>query len=258
MTVLTDAPPITTTLTAAQLALYRERGFIHIPNIISKEEAAGYCQAALDTAARLQDRNSQTTKKVFSQHVNVWLQDETMKVLTLHPNIAGVAKQLAGVPLRLWHDHILIKPPHNEAPTHFHQDGPFWPHDQRPGYSLSAWVALVDVPVERGCMTFLPGQHTISDLRPQNLRDEHDLMGLAPEMRWQERVTIPLRAGDCTFHHQFTPHMANANTTDDPRVAHVIIYMAADTRYTGKGHPVTDPVAPTVGELLDHEIFPLV
>ncbi len=245
-------------LTDQQIADYQTRGFIHIPNIISKEEAADFRQAALDVAARLQDRNSQTEKKVFSQHVNVWRQDETMKALTLHPNLAAVATKLAAVPLRLWHDHILIKPPQNQAPTHYHQDGPFWPHDQRPGVSLSAWVALVDVPVERGCMTFIPGQHRISDLRPQNLRDEHDLMGLAPEMQWQERVTVPLRAGDCTFHHQFTPHMANANVTDDPRVAHVIIYMAADTRYTGKGHPVTDPIAPTVGEVLDHEIFPRV
>jgi len=246
------------TLTDEQIAQYCQRGFIRIPNVISKEEAAHYRQAALDAAAHLQDRNAQSEKKVFSQHVNVWLQDEMMKELTLHPNIAAVAKRLAGISLRLWHDHILIKPPHNEAPTHFHQDGPYWPHDKRPGHSLSAWVALVDVPVERGCMTFLPGQHTISNLRPQNLRDEHDLLGLAPEMQWQERVTIPLRAGDCTFHHQFTPHMANANTTDEPRVAHVIIYMDAETRYTGKGHPVTDPIAPTIDAVLDHEIFPLV
>lgn len=246
------------TLTEQQIQRYRQQGFIRIPNIISKEEAATYRQAALDTAARLQDRNTQSAKKVFSQHVNVWLQDETMKALTSHPNIAAVATKLAGVPLRLWHDHILIKQPHNEAPTHYHQDGPFWPHDNRPGHSLSAWVALVDVPVERGCMTFIPEQHNTVDLRPQNLRDERDLMDLAPEMQWQERITIPLRAGDCTFHHQFTPHMATANTTDDPRVAHIIIFMDADTRYTGKHHPVTDPIAPIVGNILDHEIFPLV
>jgi len=82
-------------------------------------------------------------------------------------------------------------------------------------------------------------------------------MGIAPEMQWQERITIPLRAGDCTFHHQFTPHMATANVTDDPRVAHVVIFMAADTRYTGKQHPVTDPIEPEVGAPLDQEIFPL-
>ena len=244
------------TLTAQQIQTYRDRGFVHIPNIISKAEAETYCQAALDAAARLQDRNTQTEQKVFSQHVNVWLQDEAMKGLTLHPNIAAIAGKLASVPLRLWHDHILIKPPHNEAPTHYHQDGPYWPHDNRPGHSLSAWVALVDVPVERGCMTFIPGQHNTIDLRPQNLRDAGDLISLAPEMQWQERITIPLRAGDCTFHHQFTPHMATANLTDDPRVAHIIIYMDADTRYTGKAHVVTDPLPLSEGDILEHEIFP--
>ena len=59
------------TLTDQQIQTYRDRGFIHIPNIISKEEAATYRQAALDASARLQDRNTETENKVFSQHVNV-------------------------------------------------------------------------------------------------------------------------------------------------------------------------------------------
>jgi hypothetical protein len=62
-------------LTNQQIADYQARGFIHIPNIISKAEADHYRQAALATAARLQDRNTQQEKKVFSQHVNVWLHD---------------------------------------------------------------------------------------------------------------------------------------------------------------------------------------
>ena len=254
MTITTTAE----TLTEQQIHSYRERGFVHIPSIISKEAAATYRQAALDATARLQDFHPETENKVFSQHVNVWLQDEPMKALTLHPNIAAVATKLAGAPLRLWHDHTLIKPPHNQAPTHFHQDGPYWPHDNLPGHSLSVWVALVDVPVEKGCMTFIPSQTHMTDLRPQNLRDADDLMSLSPTMQWQERITIPLQAGDCTFHHQLTPHMANANTTDDPRVAHVIIYMDADVRFKDKRHVVTDSLNFKTGELLDHGIFPAV
>ena len=57
--------------------------------------------------------------------------------LTLNP-LAQQATELAGIPLRLWHDQLLIKKPHNGAPTEFHQDAPYWPHanvrhSSRPG-----------------------------------------------------------------------------------------------------------------------------
>ena len=106
--------------------------------------------------------------------------------------------------------------------------------------ALSAWVALVDVPVEKGCMTFMPGSHDRLDLRPQNLEDPEDLFTVAPDLRWHERVTLPLRAGDCTFHNAYTAHTAAPNDTDDPRIAHVVIYMDADTSFTGRPHPITD------------------
>ncbi|MEH1129512.1 phytanoyl-CoA dioxygenase family protein [Micromonospora sp. CPCC 206061] len=41
---------------------------------------------------------------------------------------------------------------------------------------------------------------------------------LAPELAWQERVTVPLRAGDCTFHNAYLAHTATPNLTDDPRI----------------------------------------
>ena len=47
-----------------------------------------------------------------------------LRELTLHHVLAGLADPLAGVPLRLWHDHLLMKLPHNRAATEFHQDRP--------------------------------------------------------------------------------------------------------------------------------------
>jgi ectoine hydroxylase-related dioxygenase (phytanoyl-CoA dioxygenase family) len=128
---------------------------------------------------------------------------------------------------------MLVKEPNSNAATHFHQDRPYWPHanDRLP---LSAWIALVDVPPERGCMTFLPGTQTRTDLQPQDLSNEEDLFTMAPDLRYSARVTIPLRAGDCTFHSGYTGHMALPNTTDQARFAHVNIYMDADTTYSGQ------------------------
>lgn len=233
---------------------YRKLGFVRIPQIISAEEAAHFRQAASAAMERLRDKDY-SRSSVFTQIVNVWQQDDVMRELTLHPNVGAVAEKLSGIPLRIWHDHMLIKQPHNNAPTHFHQDQPYWPHTNT-RHTLSAWIALVDVPVERGCMTFIPEAHARNDLRPQNLNDEHDLFSIWPELTWSERVTIPLKAGDCTFHNGFCPHMATANNTDDPRFAHVIIFMDAETTYNGKKHVITDPLGLQQGDKLDGPLFP--
>ncbi|MEX0886401.1 MAG: phytanoyl-CoA dioxygenase family protein [Phycisphaeraceae bacterium] len=240
------------TLTPDRIDHFREQGFVHIPGIINAEEVERFRVAALRI---YETQEGLSARDVFSQHVNVWRGDETMRELTLHPNVAGVARKLAGVSLRLWHDQILVKRPHNNTPTEFHQDQPYWPHDGSPN-PISAWIALCDVPVERGCMSFLPGSHRRTDLERQDLSDARSLFGICPDLQWSPRVTVPLKAGDCTFHHGRCAHMANANETDEPRVAHVVIYMDAAARYDGKGHVVTDPLGLKLGDALAGEMFP--
>jgi phytanoyl-CoA hydroxylase len=242
------------TLSDEKIASYRQNGFVHIPGILAPEEAATFYDAAVDAMARLPKHSS---RSIFDQYVNVWTQDEGMKCLTFHPNVAKVAERLAGVPLRFWHDQILTKAPHNNAATEYHQDQPYWPHGDATN-PISAWIALCDVPVEKGCMTFIPGSQKRTDLPPQNLGDAKSLMELAPDFVWSQRITVPLRAGDCTFHHGRCAHMATPNFTDDPRVAHVVIFTDASTTYTGKRHVVTDPLGLEVGSPLEGEFFPRV
>jgi ectoine hydroxylase-related dioxygenase (phytanoyl-CoA dioxygenase family) len=251
----TTDPTAPVVLDEETISAYRRDGVVRIRNIISPEEAARFRDAAVAATAEADDLFKES--KIFNQYVNVWRDNDVLRELTLDPRLAAAATALAGVPLRIWHDQLLIKPPHNGAATEFHQDAPYWPHGGS-RHSLSAWVALVDVPVERGCMTFIPGSHYHQDLRRQDLADRDDMFRAAPDLRWEERLTIPLRAGDCTFHNAYLAHSATPNLTDDPRIAHVAIYIDADTTYTGAGHVVTDGVGLTVGEPLEHELFPAV
>lgn len=241
-------------VTSQQIQDYRTHGFVHIPGMIPTSEIADYYHAALEAS-----RKSESLHKgsIFSQHVNLWQQNDVIRRLTLHPNIAAAAEALAGVALRLWHDHTLIKQPHNNAPTEFHQDQPYWPHADSL-HPLSAWIALCDVPVERGCMTFIPDSARHTDLDAQDLSNERSLFDQCPSLQWEPRVTVPLKAGDCTFHHGRCAHMATPNFTDDPRVAHVVIFIDRDTTYVPKHHVVTDPLNLTPGQILDHPLFPTV
>ena len=188
----TTDPTAPAVLDEETISAYRRDGVVRIRNIISTEEAARFRDAAIAASASADDYANGSP--IFKQHVNVWRDDAVLRELTLDPRLAAAATALAGVPVRIWHDQLLIKPPHNGAATEFHQDAPYWPHAGSRA-SLSAWVALVDVPVERGCMTFIPGSQRHQDLRSQDLADRDDMFRAAPDLRWEERLTIPLRAG---------------------------------------------------------------
>ena len=242
-------------VTADQISDYRRDGFVAVRGLIPRDEALAFREAALAASERLRALGE---GPIFRQTVNVWREDDKMRGLTLHPRLADAARALAGMPLRLWHDQLLIKAGGNVSkPTEFHQDQPYWPHLDSPN-PLSCWVALGDVPVEAGCMTFLPGSHLRTDLAMQNLEDAHSLFEKAPDLVWSPRVTVPLRAGDATFHHGRCAHMATPNRLDAPRVAHVAIFMDAGARYGGAGHVVTDGLGLRIGDPLDGEFFPLV
>jgi len=233
---------------------YREDGFVRVRGVLDPDQVERF-RASAEAFLAAHRTDSLEKRGAFSQLVNVWQRDGTLRALTLDPRLGRIAERLAGFPLRLWHDQMLVKEPHNNVATEFHQDRPYWPHagDRLP---LSAWIALVDVPPERGCMTFLPGTQDRTGLRPQDLHHEDDLFEVDPSLRWVPRITVPLRAGDCTFHSGYTGHMALPNRTDVARLAHVVIYMDEATTYSGAPHVVTDPLGLVPGDRLDGDAFP--
>jgi ectoine hydroxylase-related dioxygenase (phytanoyl-CoA dioxygenase family) len=232
---------------------YRRNGFVQVRGVLDSAEVERYAAAARQVYEHGRALNA--GDQTFKQVVNVWQQDDVLRELTFHAGLAAAATQLAGIPLRLWHDQLLMKKPHNQAPTEYHQDAPYWPHGGA-RHSLSAWVALVDVPLERGCMSFIPGQHDRHDIRPVDLTNRTDLFQAAPDLVYEPRVTLPLRAGDVTFHNGYTPHTANANDTDEVRLAQVVIYVDREVKYDGNPHVCTDPLDLTVGQPLPDTDFP--
>jgi ectoine hydroxylase-related dioxygenase (phytanoyl-CoA dioxygenase family) len=141
---------------------YRENGYVHVPQVLSPDEVTVYREAARE-AYKTRTAYNGEDDKTFKPILQLWKTDETLQPLTFHAGLATIAIQLAGVPLRLWHDQLLIKAPHNGAATEYHQDGPYWPHAGA-RHQLSAWIALVDVPSREGaCHSFrAPTEERIS------------------------------------------------------------------------------------------------
>lgn len=240
---------------------YREQGFIHLPRVFSETEVATYRAAAEKLLKEHGPQLWGTEEETQLHYVEAaWRKHEDLRELALHPRITGIAERLSGGPLRLYGTDVLVKEPHEHLPTVIHDDEAGLPLSDH-SRTLTAWVALVDVPVERGCLTFVPGSHrrAESDRLPHvnsfaEFREMHDVW---PEFTWQPRVSVPVRAGDVTFHHFRTVHTAGVNNTDERRLSFAAVYMDANARYRPgvQDHPVAH-LQP--GQLVEGEEFPLI
>jgi phytanoyl-CoA hydroxylase len=241
-------------VTDEMIDAYRTDGFVKVPKLITAACATEIRNEALGVASGDARNGDDAYAGRLTQQVNVWRQHDTLRQLTLSPGIAAIAEQLAGCELRVWHDHLLSKRPQNKFATEWHQDRPYWPMAGKP-QTISVWIALQDTPSDLGCMSFIPGSQRLDDLTAQSLSDARSLFGIAPELEFAKRVTLPLRAGDATFHSGRTAHMATANITDEWRIAHVTIYMEANARYSGGNHPVTKGYQEEGGDLQSGDLL---
>ncbi|MBF6298283.1 phytanoyl-CoA dioxygenase family protein [Nocardia amamiensis] len=213
---------------------YRSQGFVHVPRVLSADEVREF----LADAAELLDLHEKASWDEEG-HGNVmdWVaapeaKSAVMRRLALHPGITRIAEKLAGQPLRMFKSELLRKRTIGATRTPLHIDNPAFPIAGA-DVTLTAWVALVDVPTERGCLTFIPGSHVWPEGSGASSAEPFDAR---PELRWWPQATIPLRAGDCTFHHSRTVHMAGTNETDTARISLATVYMDATATY----HPTPE------------------
>ncbi|WP_163537528.1 phytanoyl-CoA dioxygenase family protein [Gracilibacillus sp. YIM 98692] len=252
-------------LSEEQINHYQENGFVQVDTVISSdevEELRTYLDEVMNNESERSVQNSKKGAayyKVLNQRVNTWRDHGGMAKFVLSERLAGMANQLIGHKgIRLFHDHALLKMPLDSKETPWHQDYPYWPMKE-PG-ALSIWLTLDDVDEQNGCMKFLPKTHKLKDLKAVDLVNSHDIFDDAKtkgQLLDKDRaVTVPLKAGSCTFHDGLTFHAAYSNQTDKPRRVLAIIFMPDGTIYSGKSHPVVDGLNIEKGEALTGGTFP--
>jgi ectoine hydroxylase-related dioxygenase (phytanoyl-CoA dioxygenase family) len=250
-------------LTDEQIAQYQRDGFIQITCLLHGPELEQLRQAVESAVAQEQTPPPPGTTKtpyeqIFIQKVNLWRRHPAVARFVLSKRLGNLAAALGGFPVRIWHDQALFKEPREGAKTPWHQDAVYWPHKENAG-QISIWIALKDATIQNGCMSFVPGTHTLGALEYISLANPKNLFDFAPEeFRGKKPVTCELPAGSCTFHNGLTFHYAGPNKSDDMREAFAIIYMPDGTHYDGAKHVVTDPLEFKAGDVLDGEMFPLV
>ncbi|MFI1916119.1 phytanoyl-CoA dioxygenase family protein [Nocardia sp. NPDC020380] len=229
-------------------------GFLAFPELFTESETARYRQAA----ERIIDPANHNAQIGLITTTDAWEKDPTLRELALHPRLGTLAERLAGRPLRIWGGEVLAKKPHETTPSHLHDDLVTSLLDSP--ITFNAWIALVDVPIERGAMTFLPGSHRRPG--PERVALDHIqdntfptyMVEHWPQLEWHPRITVPLRAGGVTFHHNRTAHAAGPNTTDQIRLAFVVTFTDATATY--KPIPGHDPLPMKPGQPIDPDRYP--
>jgi ectoine hydroxylase-related dioxygenase (phytanoyl-CoA dioxygenase family) len=251
-----------------QVRSYEQNGYIQLDDVLTPAELE-QARAAVDDALamRLDARHDMGLvpahdTKVFIQKINLWQVHPGVRHYVFNPTLAEIARRLTRArTIRLWHDHALVKMPGDSKASEWHQDLPFWPMVE--SGALSCWMALDDATEANGCMAFVPGSQRLGRLDPLwgKLKDPRDLVNLVPAAATAgielKGVFRPMRAGSCTFHNAMTLHYAGANSTDRPRRAMVVGYMADGTHFNGADHVVTRDLNLRAGDVLAGELFPV-
>ena len=221
---------------------YARDGYVVVRGLIDPSELAPLAEAVDAAVARRKARDTRCLEEMsryeqsFLQCQYLWEDSPDLRPLTFHQAICAMAGALIEADtVRLWHDQALYKQTAGK-PTQAHQDSPYWPiaEDHK---TVTAWIPLMDVNRETGCMGYVPGSHL-------GTRQFVDIFAgdeaTAPQIE-DQAVFVEAALGDVLFHHGRTMHMALPNRTSATRRAYTAIYFADGcTRSGDRPHPAVD------------------
>jgi ectoine hydroxylase-related dioxygenase (phytanoyl-CoA dioxygenase family) len=222
-------------LSPAQIAGFFEDGFVIVERIADIDEIAGL-QEIYDavfterrgwdvgdlfdlTGVESPDRELQLPQMFWPSHYAPELARSR-----LYRNAHRAAHQLLGAEARCVFEHAILKPPHCEADTPWHQDDAFNRIGTGYSESISVWMPLQDVSLQNGCLHYVPGSHRGPLFPHRSLHGDSRIHALeALPLTDAESVAVPVPvpvpAGAAVIHHSRTLHWAGPNATAQPRRA---------------------------------------
>ena len=191
---------------------------------------------------------------VVSQWTNVWEHNDIFREQLFHQRAAAIASELIGCErVRVFHDHLIVKPPLGGATIPWHRDLPNWPVAE--ARAVSCWLALDDVTPESGAMRFMVGGHREPMTPAIDFLNETKDWG----SRESDAVVVPVSAGSAIFHHCLSWHTSPPNRSTGWRRAYITIYLDATCTFDpGRGawHPMSARVTVPAGSVFNEDAFP--
>jgi ectoine hydroxylase-related dioxygenase (phytanoyl-CoA dioxygenase family) len=214
-----------------QVASYEEKGFLHVPEVFSKDEIEAMDQdhqyltskwASTDMGwtgdwrKAYMDEKTEKVSKLTALHDLHFYSAAWMKAVT-HPKLVKVISDLLGPEVELHHSTMHTKPPQTGHPFPMHQDNAFYEHSD--GRYVDVLVHLDDTCHENGEIRFLSGSHKGGYCKhitetPQGPCTPHLPTDAYP---LKDSTAVPARRGDVVLFNIFTVHGSYINTTDKAR-----------------------------------------
>jgi ectoine hydroxylase-related dioxygenase (phytanoyl-CoA dioxygenase family) len=249
-------------LSYTQVKYYTVSGFVKLENVVSSEYIYEIKQI-IEASVLLRKGKDERELKEKSTYEQSFLQCGflcwdyvALKEFVFAKRFAGIAKKLMSADhIRLWHDQALFKEPLGRI-TDVHQDSSYWPIAE-PQFTITMWLALTDVPIEKGCLYFYPKiKNTNFREYVDIFRNPHQPKGLINT----EKVYVPLKAGDATFHSGLTFHGAGNNQTNEMREAMTIIYIKDGVKFDSsdeRNRTHTSCIGLNDGDTIDTKFTPI-
>jgi hypothetical protein len=255
-------------LTDEQLAAYRRDGFVPNVSILSTEQVNRLRDGLEDIVKK---RNPRIKELIgFDPKENspmtylqgAWMIDEAIHDLVFHPAITVKLTQLLNTPrVRFWHDQVFYKPAKTGGNVAWHQDYSYWQRST-PSQHITVWIGLDDSRIDNGCLRAVPGSFKWPLLQMPALMGDMDGLNeyLTPEQLAQFKpVALEQPCGTCSFHHDHTVHGSYPNSSERPRRAIVLNYMADGTKSAAKDGILMPNFSPIpAGQKIEGDWFPLV
>ncbi len=269
-------------LTAAEIARYREDGFLVVEDFVTaaeievlRDRLERVISGDFDRVCEPDDyhwKKGRDPDNVTRFMGPVWRCDSALGRFTFTSEHARLAAELEGESsVRLYNDYVWCKP-EGGHPIEMHQDAAYntW---LQPPRMAACWIALDDTHADGGTLYYVKGSHRWGAQPPES---EAPILGpgpataddrawtaylreIAPEGAQIELCPLEVRSGTAAFHSGWTWHGSGPNTrAGTVRRSYTAHFIPAASTY----HPIVrDPIfsrSYTPGESkLDESMFPV-
>jgi phytanoyl-CoA hydroxylase len=238
----------------ADVAFYRENGFLVVENAIDADEvkllnddALAICRGKYgEYNGWVGPHDGQTDEDVLAQYLCIHFPHKFSP--TMHEYLASTAmkdvlSKVVGPNVKCMQSMLFIKAAGKPGQA-WHQDEFYIPTRDR---SLTGgWIALDDATVENGCLWVIPGSHKRGILWPQHKHDDRrfDCSGESYQFPYTEEDEIPVEvpAGSIVFFNGYLLHRSLPNKAKSGyRRVLVNHYMSAESLLPWMDHKGVAP-----------------
>lgn len=229
-----DAPVITD----AQIAEYKEKGFVVVEDIFSAEDVRKMDEAMkglVESARTLSEHNdvidlepSHTPENPRVRRIKEpFLNHPVFHEISKRPRLIAALTALIGPDLRMHGSKINLKSATYGSPVEWHQDWAFYPHTNDD--VLAVGVMLDAMTEDNGPLLCIPGSHKGPTY--DHHQDGRFIGAIDPDasgIDFSKAEKVTGKAGSCSFHHVRMMHGSGQNTSGKDRRLLLLQVAAAD------------------------------